>query len=607
MKNMAPPMSGMPVYYEDADKPIDIKYYFFLFKKNFYVIFTFLIITVTLAGIYASKIPDKYASMAQLIIEQPKQNWQSESQIIPGAAESLSEDYYNTQIEIIVSQAVLSQVVDDLSLKKYFGIDDQNTVIKRVAGMISVERVRRSRIFQIQAESSDPVLAQKLANSVARAYIKKNFEDLLYYTREIVNWLPKDGSPDETITIEDPLGRVKEVSRKELIESLPAIRTDPTLNSLIERKNQLEADMELLLKQYRHKHPLVVKQRSQVDFIEQSIDSERKRIIQGLKYQAEGKHQVSPARLLEEAKLPTSPVPSKRLYIILLAAIAELMLAMMIIFLLDYFDDSVRSAEDFERRGLSLPFLGPVFLVKGQQKKKDKKRYLISEAPKENTEIIESFRYLRVAINFSAPPETLKNIVVSSCMPGEGKSFVAANLAISLAMDGNKTLLIDGDLRRPVVHKSFNMENVSGLSNYLTSNIDIDAITKDSPVENLHVIPSGPISPNPGEILGSERMKKFIKEIHEKYDRIVIDCPPLTGLGDGYVVGNMIGHIIMVIAAGKTPASLIRRTQEQLEKAGVKIIGAILNMVDIEKERYGGYYKYYYHTYTRYYRNDKTE
>ena len=168
-------------------------------------------------------------------------------------------------------------------------------------------------------------------------------------------------------------------------------------------------------------------------------------------------------------------------------------------------------------------------------------------------------------------------------------------------MDGNKTLLVDADLRRPVVHQMFRMDNASGLSNFLTSKIELDSVVKESFAENLSIVTSGPVSPNPGEILGSDRMRFFLEEARKRYDRVIIDCPPLTGIGDAYVVGSLLGQVVMVIYAGHTPVDLIRHTQKQLDKAGVKILGAILSMVDMEKERHAGYSKHYYHTYTRYY------
>jgi len=589
-------------YSEDQEKPFDYKYYFYLLKKYFYIVLTFFLITVTLTTIYAAKIPDKYLASSQIIIERPPNPAADEASGVDLTAESWSEDYYKTQIEILMGATVLRQVVSDLKLANYYDDPDEDAVAETIRGMLQVNRIKQSRLFNIQVTAPEPRLAANIANAVSRAYIRKNFEDSLYYSRELLAWLPnkEGGSDSDIITIEDPFGNVRQLSRQELIESLPTIQTDPTIRGLKERQSALESELKLLLRQFREKHPKIIKARSTLKFLEESIEAEKKRIVEGLKSKAQGTLQTSHGRVIEEANPPTSPIGPDRLKLIGIVAAGELFFSLLIIFLLDYFDDTIHSLEDLERKGVMLPFLGPIQLLKGRQMLYDDKSIIVFH--EKHAEITESFRYLRVAINFSAPPESLKNLVLTSCLPHEGKSFVNHNIAASLALDGNKTLLVDADLRRPVVHRSFKLDNATGLSNYLTSDVSFDAVVKESFVENLMIVPSGPVSPNPAEILGSERMKLFLEEARKRFDRIIIDCPPLTGIGDTYVIGNLIGHVILVVAAGKTPADLIKRTQPQLEKSGIKIIGVILNQVDMDKERLGGYSKHYYHTYTRYYR-----
>ncbi len=409
------------------------------------------------------------------------------------------------------------------------------------------------------------------------------------------------------MTIEDPFGKVKELTYDELIDSLPAVQTDQTLRGLKEKEAEIIAEIQSLSLQYRDKHPVMIKARANLEFIQGSIKKEVQRIIKNLKTKARGKFKATPGRIIEEATVPENPIPVNRAKMIMIAALAQLFLTCMIIFLIDHFDDTVHSMEDLQRKGIMLPFLGPVPLLKGRQKSRE--AVMLYANTSEKSELVEAFRYLRVAINFSGTPESLKSLSLTSCIPHEGKSFVSQNIAISLANDGNRTLLVDADLRRPTAHQAFRLDNGTGLSNYLTGNLDLDAVTKETFVENLFVIPSGPVSPNPAEILGSERMVKLIEMAKQKYDRLIIDCPPLTGIGDGFVVGSLVGHMILVIAASKTPADLIKQTQNHLDKAGVKILGMILNMVDLEKERHSGYTKYYYHTYNRYYARDeeKTE
>lgn len=585
---------------EEPEKPLNIKYYFFVFIKNIYIVITFFVITVTLAAIYAAKIPDQYEAYSQIMIEKPEMDASTQAAYANPQADAYAQDYYNTQLEIMMSSAVLRPVVNELKLTDYFGTPNEEIAIARLKSFLHVDRVAQSRLFNLTARTPDPQLTASIANAAARAYVRKNFEDVLYYSKEILGWLP-DSKNSDTVTVEDPFGGVKQMSREELIESLPTIQTDPAIRTLKEKRNFLGADLEALLKQYREKHPLVIKARANLKFLDESIESEKKRIIDNLKTQAEGKHSTGHARIIEDAKLPKYPVPSKRLPFVIMIGVAELIVSFLLIILLDYFDDTIRSLEDLERKGVVLPFLGPIPYIKGKVSNSQESQKMFAGYYHKDSQIAEAFRYLRVAINFSASPESLRTLVFTSCLPHEGKSFISHNIAISFAVDGNKTLLVDGDLRRPVLHKIFRIDNASGLSNYLTSNVSLDAVLKETSVENLTIVTSGPVSPNPGEILGSERMRNFLKEVRERYDRVIIDCPPLTGIGDGYVVGSQIGQVIMVIAAGKTPVDLIKHTHKQLEKAGTKIIGVILSMVDMEKERYGGYTKHYYHTYTRYY------
>ncbi len=594
---MTTPTSPVPLvpYYESAETPVDYKYYLFLLEKNSTLLITFLIAGITLASIYVSRLPDQYQTTAQILLERPRAGPQAVQPML--APDIYEQDYYNTQKEIMLGTTVLRQVVDELKLQEYFHVRNVDDAVKATRGQLRVERLRNSRLFNISAAAGDPQFCVTLANAVARAYIRKNFEDLLYFSKELLAWLPQEGK--EAMTIEDPFGKVKQISREELIKNLPSIQTDPTIRALAEKKSGLEAEMVTLLKQYREKHPLVVKTQASIRFLEESMEAERQRVIENLKQQAEGRLQVSNARIVEAADLPKGPSGPPRTKIAVTMVVVEMALVFLFIFLWDYFDDTVHSPDDLRRKGLVLPFLGPVPLIKGFDVP-DEERFLVTHYHR-RSQVAESFRYLRVSINFSAPAETLKNLVFTSSLPSEGKSFVAHNIAVSLAQDGNRTLLIDADLRKPVAQRVYRMENLTGLSNYLTSDIEFDTIVRETFIENLWVILSGPVSPNPSEILASKRMLQLLQSAREKFDRIIIDAPPLTGIGDSLVLGSITSHMVFVIRAGKTPVEIIRQSRDILEKAGIRIIGVILNEVDIEKERHKGYYRFYYQTYARYY------
>ncbi len=598
---MVSPQPAAPGYYETADKPTDYKYYFQLVKNNFNLIITFLIIGVSLSIIQVSRLPNQYTASAQILLERTRsQGGGAGGQLAQMAPDIWAEDYYNTQKEIMLGTTVLRQVVDELKLMEYFHTTDVDSAVGRTRGYLRVTRIRESRLFNIIATSPNPEFSMNLANAVARAYVRKNFEDLLYFSKELLSWVPKDGQ--EVVTVEDPFGKVKQVSRKELMKMLPSVQTDPTVRALQEKKSTLQAELTTLLKQYKEKHPLVVKAQASLRFLEDSIEAEKQRVIESLKEQAEGKMQVSNARIVEEATLPKGPSGPARQKQVISTAGMEFFVILVLLLLWDYFDDTVHSPDDLRRRGINIPFLGPIPLVKTFEGP-DEQRILITHYQKKS-QIAESFRFLRVAINFSAPAETLKVLVFTSSIPSEGKSFVAHNIAVSLAQDGNRTLFIDADLRRPRAHAIYKMENQTGLSNFLTSQIEFDSVVRETFVENLWTILSGPVSPNPAEILGSKRMADLLQTARERFDRIIVDAPPLAGMGDALVLGRMTTHVIFVIRAGKTPVDIILHSKELLEKSNVRIIGAVMNQVDISKQRYGSYYKYYYQSYTHYGKKD---
>lgn len=599
---MTPPSNPahlpVPPYYESAEAPVDYKYYIFLLKKNLNLILTFLIMGVTLASIYVSRLPDQYRATAQILLERPRATGQA-SQTMMITPDIWQEDYYNTQKEIMLSNTVLRQVVDEMKLLDYYHVPNMDDAVTRLKGHLRIERIRESRLFNIVSISSDAQFSMTVANTVSRAYIRKNFEDLLYFSKEILAWLPQEGGSQETITVQDPFGKVRQISRQELVSTLPSVQTDPTVRALQEKKSAIQAELTTLLKQYREKHPLVVKAQASLRFLEESVEQEKQRVIETLKNQATGRLQVSNARIVEEAELPTSPSGPARAKIVLFAVGVELVAVFLFFLLWDYFDDTVRSPDDLRRRGINLAFLGPIPLIK-EFDVPEQERFLITHYQR-RSQVAESFRYLRVAINFSAPAETLKNLVFTSSLPNEGKSFIVHNIAVSLAQDGNRTLLIDADLRKPVAQRVYKMENLTGLSNYLTSNIEFDTVVRETFIENLWVVLSGPVSPNPAEILASKRTTQFLDLARERFDRIIIDAPPLTGIGDSLVLGSITTHVVMVIRAAKTPTEIIRQSKDLLEKNGIRVIGVVLNQVDIDKERYSGFYKFYYQSYTRYY------
>lgn len=206
--------------------------------------------------------------------------------------------------------------------------------------------------------------------------------------------------------------------------------------------------------------------------------------------------------------------------------------------------------------------------------------------------VSEAFRVLRTNLQFAGVDKPLKKILITSSVPQEGKSLITSNLAISIASAGNKTLLVDADLRRPKQQKNFLLENYKGLSNLLAENLPLESVINETKVENLHVLTSGPVPPNPAEILGSAKMKKFIEEACSIYDMVLFDSPPVNSVADASILSASMDGVILVVEAGSTEREAAMVAKQQLEKVNARILGVVLNKVE---QKSGGYYYYYYY------------
>lgn len=206
----------------------------------------------------------------------------------------------------------------------------------------------------------------------------------------------------------------------------------------------------------------------------------------------------------------------------------------------------------------------------------------------------ESFRTLRTNINFSAVDRELKMLLVTSPHMGEGKSTASANLAVVMAQAGQETLLVDCDLRKPVLHKFFDLPNGQGLTNLLSEDLPLEKLVQPTVQDKLKVLTSGPIPPNPAEMLGSRRMERFLKELRSRYDRIIIDTAPVEAVTDALVLSSQVDGVLLVIDAGKTPVQMAQDAREKLARANAYLVGVILNKV---KREANGYYYYYYYSY----------
>ena len=206
----------------------------------------------------------------------------------------------------------------------------------------------------------------------------------------------------------------------------------------------------------------------------------------------------------------------------------------------------------------------------------------------------EAFRTLRTNIQFSSLDNDIITIVVTSSGSGEGKSTVMSNLAITMAESGKRVIIVDCDLRKPSIHKKMGVTNSVGLTNILVQNVLKEDCIVKSPVKNLYILTSGPVPPNPAELLGTKKMRDFIEELKKEFDMVLIDAPPVLAVTDAQILSTIADGVIFVAAYGEAQKNALVDAKQLIDKVGGKVIGIVFNKVPETISGYGKYYKGYY-------------
>jgi len=303
-------------------------------------------------------------------------------------------------------------------------------------------------------------------------------------------------------------------------------------------------------------------------------------------------------RIVDPAEVPTGPVKPKKTQNTLLGLIVGLALGIGLAFFLEYLDNTIKLPDDIKER-LKIPYMGPVPAFKatdgnpgGPGKPQDD--LVTLSAPKSTAS--ESYRGIRTSILFSAADAAPRVVLVASAAPSEGKTVTASNLAVTMAQAGNRVLIVDCDMRRPRLHRVFNVPRDRGISNILVGNCTIDEAVIHSAIPGIDIIPSGPVSPNPSEMLGSQNMTRFIQSVRDSYELVILDSPPITAVTDTVILSRFADGVLIVIRAGETHREIIKNGIGLLKAANARILGAVLNGVEMGRDSYY-YYQYYYYYY----------
>lgn len=215
-------------------------------------------------------------------------------------------------------------------------------------------------------------------------------------------------------------------------------------------------------------------------------------------------------------------------------------------------------------------------------------KFIVEKDPK--SPVAESYRTLRTNIQFSSFDKEIRTIVVTSATPGEGKSTTIGNLAIVMSQSGKKVLLIDCDLRKPSIHKKFRITNQAGLTNILLYDVEpFEIFHKHS--DNLYILTTGQLPPNPAEVVSSNRLKSFIEKMKNEFDYILIDSPPLIAVTDAQILSSFCDGTLLVVSSGEAERETVKRAKDLLNKVKANIIGVVLNKIELKSRK--GYYYYY--------------
>jgi len=467
-----------------------------------------------------------------------------------------SERVASTYSQMMTQRPILAQVADDLGLPP----DIWETDITA----IQVTSVRDTQLVRVSVEGTDPDLVMTVANTLPTIFIDKMQE--IQTARYAVS---KQNLQEQLALLEEQIADAK--TQIDALGPPQSGADNLTLSRLEEAQTQYQSSYAGLLQNYETLRLAEA----------QSVDS---------------------ISVVEPAVLPENHIRPRTLNNTLLAAIAGAMLALGVVFLIEYLDDRVRSPDELSAI-LGAPWLGVIAAMPDVDEKAFDHRQLITHDQPRHP-ISESFRTLRTNLQFSSVDTGLGSLVITSASPGEGKTTIAANLAVVMAQAGRQVVLVDADMRRPVQHKVFEMRRSPGLADALLApELNLLAYLQPGPLPNLHILTCGQEVPNPAELLGSRRMQDLIQRLQEDADLIVIDSPPVLAVTDAQVLGRLAQGVLLVVDANTTSRNEVIRAADAMRQVNVPLLGAVVNRLSTGSR---GYYYYYHSYYQKSYYGDGT-
>ncbi|MCF7908138.1 MAG: polysaccharide biosynthesis tyrosine autokinase [Candidatus Omnitrophica bacterium] len=598
-------------------KVLGIKDYWEIFLKRKWLVVSFILITVSLVAFYDFTQPKKYRAEMTMHIEKQNPQIMSEKGGYAYQGEVRDREYYYSQYGLLKSLSLAERVIDKLDLANDPEIGGKRNPARVLLSWVDVKPERMSNLVIITVTGRDRLKITSIANTWAREFIYQDIERRTGIAKYGVSWL--EGQLEEALKkIQQSDKELNNFVRKNKIVNIPDMEKEydkSILRDLEKQKSDLENEVASLSKKYKGKHPEILALNEELNTVILTIKSEtekfmaiqdisaeyrilkrrvdsNKSIYENLLQRAKEldvskELSISNIRIVDEADVPLSPVWPRPKRDIILALAMSIFLSLSFCFFLEYTDSTLKTSDDVEFYA-KLPFLGAINLAKEEQTRE--KLNLLSHTQPFSI-VAENFKNLRTALIFSFPEDKpLRTIVIGSTIPQEGKSFTSANLAIAFAQTGDSTLLIDADMRKGHLAKSFSPSSEIGLSSLLAGVASLEEVIVSTDVPNLDFIGCGHYTPNPTELLGSATLKDILREVEKKYKRVIIDSTPVLSVSEAILLADKCDGLVFVIRAGVTPLKHIAEARKILGNK-TKIIGAVLNGIEQSK---GGYYFYHY-------------
>lgn len=478
------------------------------------------------------------------------------------------ESLSNTYSELMQTRSFASMVIEESSLPLSEG---------QVINSLSTRYVPDTQFFRITATHANPQVAQRLANTAAQVLINENISRQQAVQQQVEEQQIVDPEIQALSDLRSSLQQEMKLY-DERIRGIQAQINDLELRGPSEWNNQRLAGLRQELA---------------------SLQSARSTLLTSLTQAQAALVATKPANaassmdtavVIDEAPLPTTPLPrdvaERTLMVLFLSLVAGVGLAV----LLEYIDYTVKTPEELDAV-YGVPALGVV----GVAAKRSNKNTINPELVTLNdafSPIAEAFRSLRTSIGFSALTTPTRSLLVTSAGPSEGKTFVASNLAVTLALGGKRVILVDTDLRKPMVHHMFGISREPGFTNLLMDQQgNLGNFLQKTPVKNLRILTCGTLPPNPADLLGSPRAVEVMGQLGQYADIVVYDSPPAATVTDAAIVAQHVDAVLQVVLAGGTRIDLVQRCKTVLEQVGAHMLGPVLNRVGGSDL---GYYAYYY-------------